>query len=121
MELILTSYALGIGTIVCLIISLFVLHKMACCKREDILIPGIATLTIIAVMVCVFIIEPVSRQESHDFYEDNIHDLVIHATENTTDINEKAIQIRSICALFTEIPQSKCLEYAREDMIGAGR
>ena len=120
MELTLTSDVLYIGMGVCVIISLLLLAKLTGYNNENLFTPGLILLFIITAAVMLFGIYPIEQKENHDFYEDNIRDVVIHATENTTDINEKAIQIRSICALFTEIPQSKCIEYARENAMRVG-
>ena len=121
MELTLTSDVLYIGICVCVIISVLILVKLTWHNNnENLFFPGYILLLIITVAVLLFGIYPIEQKENHDFYEDNIRDAVIHATENTTDINEKVIQIRSICALFTEIPQSKCIEYARENALRVG-
>jgi len=120
MELTLTSDVLYIGMGVCAIISSLLLAKLTWHNNENLFLPGLILLFIITVAVMLFGIYPIEQKENHDFYNDNIRDAVIHATENTTDINEKVIQIRSICALFTEIPQSKCIEYARENALRVG-
>jgi len=119
MKLTLTSDVLYIiGLCVCVIISLLLLAELTWHNNERLFFPGLILLLIITVAVLLFGIYPIEQKENHDFYEDNIRDVILSSITPDMSYYDKLVRIEAVCRIYDKIPVQKCIDYAIADIKG---
>jgi len=119
-ELILTSDDLYIGMGVCAIILVLILFiaTLSWGNKEHLFLPSLILISIITAAVMLFGIYPIEQKENHDFYEDNIRDVVLSCITPDMSYYDKLVRIEDVCRIYNKIPVQKCIDYAIADIKG---
>ena len=118
MELILTSDDLYIGMGVCAIILVLILFiaTLSWGNKEHLFLPSLILISIITAAVMLFGIYPIEQKENHDFYEDNIRDVVLSCITPDMSYYDKLVRIEDVCRIYNKIPAHECIDYAIADI-----
>lgn len=79
-----------------------------------------AAVIVVIVIASLYMIVPIAIEEAHDFYQDNIYDVVMEVNNNATRY-EKIAHINNVCSHFAgagDINKQLCIEFARKDIFG---